>query len=147
MTVTLEIGEDEVEEGVAVPVCVSLSNVIERDVVVELTTSSGNFPNPASGNYYDRKERGALFYPHTETRDFVMLNQALTFQTNDRYCEDLELIIDDSVLEDSETFQISVSTSDPNVTLSDTPNVSIAILDDDSMQYPLLYKDDVLISG
>ena len=76
-----------------------------------------------------------------------MLNQALTFQTNDRYCEDLELIINDSVLEDSETFQISVSTSDPNVTLSDTPNVSIAILDNDSMQYPLLYKDDVLISG
>ena len=51
MTVTLEIGEDEVEEGVAVPVCVSLSNEIERDVVVELTTSSGIFPNPASGNY------------------------------------------------------------------------------------------------
>ena len=66
-----------------------------------------------------------------------MLNQALTFQTNDRYCEDLELIIDDSVLEDSETFQISVSTSDPNVTLNDTPSISIAILDNDSMQYPL----------
>ena len=67
-----------------------------------------------------------------------MLNQALTFQTNDSYCEDLELIIDDSVLEDSETFQICVSTSDPNVTLSDTSSVSIAILDNDSMQYPLL---------
>ena len=66
-----------------------------------------------------------------------MLNLALTFQTNDSYCEDLELIIDDSVLEDSETFQISVSTSHPNVTLSDTPSIAIAILDNDSMQYPL----------
>ena len=51
MTVTFEIGEDELEEGVAVPVCVSFSNEIERDVVVELTTSSGIFPNPASGYY------------------------------------------------------------------------------------------------
>ena len=51
VTVTLEIGEDEVEEGVAVVVCVSFSNEIGRDVVVELTTSSGIFPNPASGNY------------------------------------------------------------------------------------------------
>ena len=75
-----------------------------------------------------------------------MLNKALTFQTNDRYCEDLELIIDDSVLEDSETFQISVSTSDPNVTLSDTTSVSIAILDNDSMQHPLLGRCTI-ISG
>ena len=63
MTVTLEIGEDGVEEGVAVPVCVSLSNEIERDVVVELTTSSGIFPNPASGNYcLIAKKSGALIY-------------------------------------------------------------------------------------
>ena len=74
MTVTLEIGEDEVEEGVAVPVCISLSNVIERDVVVELTTSSGIFPNPASGNYYHRKERGALFYLNIHTQKQEILS-------------------------------------------------------------------------
>ena len=41
-----------------------------------------------------------------------MLNQALTFQSNDCYCEDLELIIDDSVLEDSETFKIRFHVGD-----------------------------------
>ena len=49
---TLGVGEYELEEGAPVPVCVSLSNEIERDIVVILTTSSGAFLNPALGNFY-----------------------------------------------------------------------------------------------
>ena len=50
VAVTLEESEYEVEEGMLVSVCVSLSNEIERDVVVTLTSSSGSFSNSAFGN-------------------------------------------------------------------------------------------------
>ena len=49
MTVTLEIGVYEVEEGVSVSVCVNLSNDIERNVVINLsTTFDGMFINSAT---------------------------------------------------------------------------------------------------
>lgn len=50
MAVTLQESEYEVEEGMLVSVCVSLSNEIEIDVVIMLTSSSGSFPNSAFGN-------------------------------------------------------------------------------------------------
>ena len=68
----------------------------------------------------------------TETRDFPVVNLPLTFQTNDPLCEDLATV-DDTVLEDSETFQIIVSSSDPNVTLGSIPSASVTIMDNDSM--------------
>ena len=61
-----------------------------------------------------------------------MLNKSLTFQTNTSSCMDLEIIIDDSVLENSEAFQIAVSSSDPNVTLGSNSTASITIVDNDS---------------
>lgn len=61
-----------------------------------------------------------------------MVNLPLTFQTNDPLCEDLATV-DDTVLEDSETFQIIVSSSDPNVTLGSIPSASVTIMDNDSM--------------
>ena len=41
------------------------------------------------------------------------------------------IAVEDSVLEDSETFEIAVSSSDPDVSLGSIPAAAITILDND----------------
>ena len=68
--------------------------------------------------------------------DFTLLEQTLTFQSSDDLCLDV-FTTDDSVLEDTETFHITVSSSDPDVTLGDIPSASMVILDNDGKHTPL----------
>ena len=49
--VSLESGTYEVAEGMIVSVCINLSNEIERNVFVSLTTSSDSSSLTASGMY------------------------------------------------------------------------------------------------
>ena len=62
--------------------------------------------------------------------DFTPLEQTLTFQSSDDLCLDV-FTTDDSVLEDRETFHITVSSSNPDVTLGAIPSASMVILDND----------------
>ena len=50
--VSLERGTYEVAEGMMVSVCINLSNEIERNVFVSLTTSSDSSSLTASGTYF-----------------------------------------------------------------------------------------------
>ena len=50
--VSLQSSTYEVAEGMMVSVCINLSNEIERDVSVSLTTSSDSSSVTASGMYF-----------------------------------------------------------------------------------------------
>ena len=125
--VSLKIDTVEVNEGMSVSVCVSLSNDIERDIEVMVATQTGsalgkigivvtsmNFPTICS----------------TATVDFTPMEQTLMFKSSDDLCVDV-FTIDDSVLEETEIFHITVSSSDPNVTLGVIPTTNIVIVDND----------------
>ena len=58
------------------------------------------------------------------------MNEVLTFQSSGQLREDV-MTSSDVVLEDREMFQISLSTSDPDVVLGSIPSATITILDDD----------------
>ena len=69
--------------------------------------------------------------------DFTPLEQIVTFQSNvHRACENV-VIVDDDVVEDTEVFQIDVSSSDPDVILGQFSSATITVLDDDGT---VLYK-------
>ena len=58
------------------------------------------------------------------------MNEVLTFQSNGQLCEDV-MTSSDEVLEEREIFQISLSTSDPDVVLGSIPIAAITISNDD----------------
>ena len=58
------------------------------------------------------------------------MDEVLIFTSSDDICVNVT-ILDNDVVEDSETFGISVSSSDPNVTLGTTPSATVVILDND----------------
>ena len=62
--------------------------------------------------------------------DYIPVNQVLTFNSNDAVCVDV-VIREDSVLEDSETFLIFLSSSDFSVIIGDISVASIIISDND----------------
>ena len=72
---------------------------------------------------------------HTAMADFVPVVQTLTFNSNVSLCVDVE-INDDSVLEDTETFSITLSSSDPQVIVGAVGLASIIISDDDCKLSP-----------
>ena len=62
--------------------------------------------------------------------DFGPVEQIFTFQSNDPLCESV-LVENDTVVEDTETFLMSVSSTDPDVNLGQFPSAVITVLDDD----------------
>lgn len=128
----MESDSYEVEEGVAVSVCISLSSDIERSVEVTLITSSGSLADSASGKTLIGSEcmHFTQYLKYTETADYTPVARIFTFQSNDALCENVTTI-EDEVLETAEIFEISVSSSDPNVSVGAFPTASITILDED----------------
>ena len=128
----MESNSYEVEEGVAVSVCISLSSDIERSVEVTLITSSGSLADSASGKTLIGSEcmHFTQCLKYTETADYTPVVRIFTFQSNDAFCENVTTI-EDEVLETAEIFEISVSSSDPNVSMGAFPTASITILDED----------------
>ena len=120
-----------VEGMMAVSVCVSLSGTIERNVIVTLTTSSDSTLGIYTEWLCFISILSLLHFYHNKAMDFTPVDRVITFQSNASICEDVT-IIDDSVLENAETFQIALSTSDPDVNLGNNATASITILDDDS---------------
>ena len=55
----------------------------------------------------------------------------MIFTSNEPHCEDVA-ITDDDILEDTESFRIILSTSDPDVILGDPSSASVMIVDNDS---------------
>ncbi|CAI8022061.1 Extracellular matrix protein FRAS1, partial [Geodia barretti] len=91
--VSLQGSSYEVDEGLSVLVCVSLSSDVERNVEVTLTTFSDSA---------------------TATSDYIPLDRVLTFTSDDALCENVTTIEDDT-LETAEIFQIALTSSDPNI--------------------------------
>ena len=116
------------EQAPTVTVCVALSGAIERRVTAELNSS----PLTASDGAGIR-QIVILVYVDTYSTDYATLAQTIIFTSNDPVCEDVA-IIDDSTLEEIETFLISVSSSDPDVSLGAIPTATISILNDDGRQ-------------
>ena len=116
------------EQAPTVTVCVALSGAIERRVTAELNSS----PLTASDGAGIR-QIVILVYVDTYSTDYATLAQTIIFTSNDPVCEDVA-IIDDSTLEEIETFLISVSSSDSDVNLGPIPTATISILNDDGRQ-------------
>ena len=133
MAASLERSVYEVVEGVAVSVCVSLSNNIDRNVIIDLmTTLNGILTNPASstsGKYFPARLFQSIYFFPT---DFNPVDQSLTFKSSLNYCVQV-MTIDDNVLEDRETVGIVLSSSDPDVAMDGLSSAIITILDNDSM--------------
>ena len=68
----------------------------------------------------------------TATVDYSPVNQNLTFSSTESICVDV-VVIDDTILEDIEKFQIALSSSDPSVLTEDIRVASIIISDNDGM--------------
>jgi hypothetical protein len=110
--VSLEGSSYNVSEGQdLVQVCVVLSGPIERPVTVILESSPGSANNHS---------------------DFTPIEQTFTFRSNVRTCEDV-MIVNDDVVEDTETFQVDVSSSDTDVILGQFPSAVVTINDYDGM--------------
>ena len=114
------------EQAPTVTVCVVLSGAIERRVTAELNSS----PLTASDGAGIR-QIVILVYVDTYSTDYATLAQTIIFTSNDPVCEEVT-IIDDSTLEEIELFQISLSSSDPDVSLGEVFVATISILNDDS---------------
>ena len=56
----------------------------------------------------------------------------MIFASNDPVCDDM-ILINDNVVEGTETFVVSLSTTDPDVTFGAFPSAIISILDDDGI--------------
>ena len=65
------------------------------------------------------------------TPDYTRPDRTLTFTSNTTHCVNV-MISDENVLETTETFTITVSSSDPNVSLGAVCTANILILNDDS---------------
>lgn len=68
----------------------------------------------------------------TVTVDYSPVNQNLTFSSTESICVDV-VVVDDTILEDIEKFQITLSSSDPSVLIGDIRVASIIISDNDGM--------------
>ena len=117
------------EGDATVTVCVRLSGPIEREVIMELT-SSPLTADDTTGIYL-----AALFaaWHHLNyyTTDYSPPDGNFTFITSVSLCVDVT-IRDDSVLESTELFQISVASSDPDVSLN-VSTTFVSISDNDRM--------------
>ena len=71
-----------------------------------------------------------MFFLAATAEDFQLVDKVLRFQSRESLCVNVT-ILDDDVVEDSEIFGISVSSSDPNVTLGAIPRATIVIFDND----------------
>ena len=62
--------------------------------------------------------------------DFVNIHENITFTSNDHYCEDV-IVFDDSVVEATEVFLISLTSLNASVVLGSFSSTAITVLDDD----------------
>ena len=66
-------------------------------------------------------------------RDFLVLNQDLTItaaSNGSRECFDIT-IIDDSIIEDTESFQVSLTSATENVVVTNSSSATVRIIDND----------------
>ena len=66
-------------------------------------------------------------------RDFLVLNQDLTItaaSNGSRECFDIT-IIDDSIIEDTESFQVSLTSATENVVVTNSSSATVRITDND----------------
>ena len=137
VSLTLDKSEYRVTEGeISVRVCANFSetDVIDRTVLATLETLPSD---SAMGKLLLALNSTCSTYSflHTAMTDFVPVVQTLTFNSNVLLCVDVE-IYDDSVLEDTETFSITLSSSDPQVIVGAVGVASIIISDDDCKLSP-----------
>ena len=137
VSLTLEKSEYRVTEGeISVRVCANFSeaDIINRTVLATLETLPSD---SAMGTLLLALNSTCSTYPflHTAMTDFVPVAQTLTFNSNVLLCVDVE-INDDSVLENTETFSITLSSSDPHVIVGAVGLASIIVSDDDCKLSP-----------
>ena len=137
VSLTLEKSEYRVTEGeISVRVCANFSetDIIDRTVLATLETLPSD---SAMGKLLLALNSTCSTYSfvHTAMTDFVPVVQTLTFNSNVLLCVDVE-INDDSVLEDTETFSITLSSSDPHVIVGAVGLASVIISDDDCKLSP-----------
>ena len=126
-----------VEQELSVEVCASLSGPIERTVLVELTSSPVTATDPAGVEYIASLNLvpSLVKSPNSHlpplTPDYTRPDRTLTFTSDTTHCVDV-IISDENVLETTETFTITVSSSDPDVSLGAVSSANILIFNDDS---------------
>ena len=79
----------------------------------------------------------AILYIFTENVDFIPNSQSFTFNTGDPTPCFAIMIVQDPDLENCETFDIEITTTDPNVFPSPA-TATVTIYDDDGMQVEIL---------
>ena len=130
-------------EGGNVSVCVSASNVVGRSVSVTLNTAVVT----AQGGLYRHKDIICLYYVfltyykyilwhRKDGGDYMGVTKDIVFGPNEPLLEQCVeiLIIEDEVVENSETFLVSLVSSDEDVTLQNSM-ATVTIIDDDCKTY------------
>ena len=110
-------------------VCVLLDGFIETQVVVTLFSSSDSAIN-MTGMYELVHYFLHNYFLSQLYTDFVNIHKNITFTSNDHYCEDV-IVLDDSVVETTEIFLISLTSLNASVVLGSFTSTAITVLDDD----------------
>ena len=118
------------DSDLQVNVCVTFSegDIIERTVIANLETIDSASSADGKNNFCVYLLQHQFYF--TATVDYSPVNQNLTFSSNELMCVDV-VVFGDAVLEDTETFQISLTSYDPFVLVGDVGVASIIISDND----------------
>ena len=134
-------------EGGNVSVCVSASNAVGRNVTVTLNTAVVT----AKGGLYRHKDIILCFshlllifilWHRKDGGDYMGVTKDIVFGPNEPLLEQCVeiLLIEDEVVENSETFLVSLVSTDEDVTLQNSM-ATVTIIDDDCKTYIKFYQD------
>ena len=142
VSLTLEQSEYHVREGeMLVSVCANFSqtDTIDRTVLATLEMLPSDSASGEEFSHAQLKLVALGLVSLTAMTDFLPVEQTLTFNSNNGRCVDVA-INNDNVLEDTETFNITLSSSDPRVVVEPIGLASITIADDDCKSSHILFK-------